>query len=285
MLRPLLLLFCLFYGSITYSQSSLDTLSTTAEIYRVNSWISAGITAVGLASNSYRFRQLQRKPELTQTEIDQLDRSAVPGFDRIGLRQHLDQVESATRNSNIILWTSTALPLGLFLDRRIRQDWFDISLLYLQTQAIASNFYAWSPLGPTVFDRLRPRAYYDELPLAEKESGGTRNSFFSGHASSTAVGSFFFAKVLTDYHPEWSTGRKALVYSLASVPPILVSIERVRALRHWPSDTIVGSLVGAGIGLLIPHLHQRWAAKHRSRLLVNANYGAAGGGLGLQLQF
>ena len=157
--------------------------------------------------------------------------------------------------------------------------------MYLETQALASNFYAWSPLGPTGIDRLRPRAYYDDLPLDEKESGGTRNSFFSGHASSTAVGSFFFAKVLTDYHPEWSRKKKTLVYGLASIPPILVSIERIRALRHWPSDTVVGSLLGAGFGLLIPHLHQRWAEKHRSRLSVNAVYQAEAKGIAVGLRF
>jgi len=35
-----------------------------------------------------------------------------------------------------------------------------------------------------------------------------------------------------------------------------VSIERVWAGKHFPTDVLAGSFAGAGIGVLVPHLHR-----------------------------
>jgi len=35
-----------------------------------------------------------------------------------------------------------------------------------------------------------------------------------------------------------------------------VSIERVRAGKHFPTDVIAGAFAGAGIGVVVPHLHR-----------------------------
>jgi membrane-associated phospholipid phosphatase len=35
-----------------------------------------------------------------------------------------------------------------------------------------------------------------------------------------------------------------------------VSYERVRAGMHFPSDVVAGSLAGAAVGVLLPHLHR-----------------------------
>ncbi len=35
-----------------------------------------------------------------------------------------------------------------------------------------------------------------------------------------------------------------------------VSIERVRAGEHFPTDVIAGAVAGAGVGTIVPHLHR-----------------------------
>jgi membrane-associated phospholipid phosphatase len=102
--------------------------------------------------------------------------------------------------------------------------------------------------------------YYEDLAIEDRINGGNRNSFFSGHVSSTATGTFFTAKVLADHHPEWGA-KRWLLYGLAGIPPTIVAIQRVRALRHFPTDTIIGGLTGVLVGIGIPELHRRWKNK------------------------
>lgn len=61
------------------------------------------------------------------------------------------------------------------------------------------------------------------------------------------------AKVYSDYKPNKS---KFLIYGLAAIPPALIGYFRYKAGKHFPSDIIVGYVVGAVGGILIPHLHK-----------------------------
>ena len=86
-------------------------------------------------------------------------------------------------------------------------------------------------------------------------------SFFSGHAAITATVSatatyLAFARSPHNARP-WIT-------LLAGVGlTTFVSIERVRAGAHFPTDVIAGSIAGAGIGLVVPHLHRTADIKQR----------------------
>ncbi|MEM6771810.1 MAG: phosphatase PAP2 family protein, partial [Bacteroidota bacterium] len=190
-------------------------------------------------------------------------------------------VEGAEASSDLFFNASVVLPFTLFLDKKYRKDWLDLSLIYLEAHALNANFYAWSPVGPALIDRLRPVAYYEEVDAGFRGLGNTRNSFFSGHVSTTAIGTFFTAKVLSDYNPQWSGGKRALVFAAASLPPAFVAVQRVRSLKHFPTDTAVGLAVGAFFGVMTPHFHKTWQRKHRSRLSVSGSYhdGVGGGGV------
>jgi membrane-associated phospholipid phosphatase len=139
------------------------------------------------------------------------------------------------------------------LDKRIRQDWGDVILLYLETQAIVGNLHTWGCVVHV--DRIRPLAYNPDVPWDEKTGKRTKNAFYSGHTSMSASASFFAAKVYCDYHPELGN-RKYMVYSLALVPPALTGFFRYKGLKHFPTDVLTGILVGAGTGILVPHLHK-----------------------------
>ena len=182
--------------------------------------------------------------------------------------------------SDLILYSSAVLPFFLFLDADIRQDWVNISLMYAETQAINSNLYGWGPLGPTFIDRYRPAVYYEELPIEERNFGNLRNSFYSGHVGSTATATFFAAKVYADYHPNLG-GKKILVYGLAAIPPTILGIYRIRALKHFPSDVVVGMLVGGALGIFVPELHRL----ANGRASISAVYNESVKGAGLVFRF
>ena len=104
-------------------------------------------------------------------------------------------------------------------------------------------------------NRYRPFAYYDELPTPDKTGDGTSDSWFSGHTAVTATSSFFMAKVYSDYHPELGA-KKWIFFAAAVIPPAIVGVYRIKALKHSPTDVMMGTAVGAALGILIPHFHK-----------------------------
>lgn len=249
-------------------------------VYKVNRWISGGIALTGVATNSVAHGRLRNKPGMTEEQVRDIAARGVNRFDRWGLRQDPFRKDEAHEISDHILYTSVVLPFLLFLDKDIRQDWLDIGLMYAEAQAINSNLYGWSPLGPAFVERYRPAVYYEELPLRERNFGNLRNSFYSGHVGSSATATFFAAKVYSDYHPGLG-GKKFLLFGLAALPPALVGYYRIKALKHFPTDVIAGGLIGAGLGILIPELHRR----AHQRASFSAIYGEQAKGLGLVYRF
>lgn len=105
--------------------------------------------------------------------------------------------------------------------------------------------------------------------------GGTREggpdddmSFFSGHTSTVAVTTFTTARAM-DLSNDLSTWQRVGVYGGATLLTGLTAGLRVAAGKHFPSDVIVGALVGGSIGWLVPELHR----SDRVRATVSAPRG------------
>ncbi len=245
-------------------------------VYHVNRWASGGVALLGAYTNFEGLSRVKDKPRLTKPELNQLMTNSISRLNRSGLKQDPGKREQAHRVSDILMYGTASLPFLLLLDGKVKKDYLDIALLYLETVALTSNLYTYSPLGPTFVDRYRPLAFYEEVPLEERQSGNMRNSFYSGHVATTAMGGFFLAKVLHDYHPEWGS-RRWLLFGAAALPTTTVAWLRVRALKHFPSDVLAGGLIGAGMGILIPELHR----KLQNRMKVQAGFGLQGNTLGV----
>ncbi len=246
----LILLLLSFAGEKILAQDSKDV-----PMYKVNTWVAASIGVGGTITNYLGLRSLLDRDSIPLDIVLGLSENDVNRFDRYALRQDLDKVGHAKELSDIGLYGTFVLPAVLFFDKKIRKEWKSISLMYFETQAIAANIYAWSPLGPRFIERYRPGTYYEELTIEDRRLGRKRNSFFSGHVSTTATASFFMARVYCDFHPELGA-KKWLIYGLALIPPTFVGHNRIRSLNHFPTDVIMGTLVGAATGILIPALHK-----------------------------
>jgi membrane-associated phospholipid phosphatase len=103
-----------------------------------------------------------------------------------------------------------------------------------------------------------------EMYLEAVNGDDIENSFFSGDASSTAFSFIFLAKVFNDYFPE--SNLKFGIWGISISGTVLQSYFRAKSGRHFPTDVIVGSLVGGSIGFLLPHLHRVF---QESRLSLN----------------
>ncbi|HEY3390504.1 MAG TPA: phosphatase PAP2 family protein [Prolixibacteraceae bacterium] len=173
----------------------------------------------------------------------------------MGVDQDASNAERYNKDAAIVLTTSVSLPVLLVFDKYIKKDWSKMLMMYLETISVVSNIYTYSFPGPSFQSRFRPVTYYTDLPVSERMDGNNRNSFYSGHVASAAAASFFMAKVYADYHPE--LGReKYLLYAAAAIPALLIGYLRVKGLRHFPSDALVGPGIGACVGILIPEIHR-----------------------------
>ena len=223
------------------------------KVYKMNYWVDVPVTVGLLAGYHLGMQTVMDRANPTPDEINVLNQSDVWFFDRRAFYQDASQMDNARNISDWGLKIATVMPVLLLIDREIRRDWYDIALLYFETQSVALNAYLFG--GPFLIKRYRPFAYYEELSMDSKTGDGTVNSWFSGHTSTTSTASFFMAKVYTDYHPELGA-KKWIFFGAALLPPAFVGIYRIKALKHFPTDVIMGTAVGAAAGILIPHFHK-----------------------------
>ena len=97
--------------------------------------------------------------------------------------------------------------------------------------------------------RPRPQAYDHFDAHAPTDLG---LSFYSGHTS-LAAGLWATSSYLAferRHRLRWVT------FAIGGLVTTTVAVGRVVEREHFPTDVIAGALVGAGIGLLVPHMHQ-----------------------------
>ena len=204
---------------------------------------SLGSTGMGL---SYYLHQ--NVNVLSTDKIEILDKNSVNRFDRIATKFSSMHAKKA---SDVFFFTSLAAPSFLMASRKMRKDAGLISLMY--GQVLFLNLGVTSLTKKSVL-RSRPLVYNPNFALADKTERNARYSFFSGHASVVSSNCFLTAKVFSDYFPDskW----RHLVWGVAATAPAITGYLRVRAGKHYPSDVITGYIVGAGIGVLVPHFHR-----------------------------
>jgi len=236
----------------------LFSLSTNAQlfdsdVYKVNPWVDGAITLAATGTNYLGMRMVDRKEPLDSIDIMLLDANDINAFDRSATRQDASYIRKAWQLSDYGMNGSFLLPLLLMLDRDIRQDWAPVLMLYLQSEAVVGNLFSW---GAAIhIDRIRPLVYHPDVSYEDKVFKRNKNSFYSGHTSTSATASFFVAKVYCDYHPELGN-KKFLFYGLALIPPVFTGYHRYKGMKHFPTDVLTGLAVGASVGILIPHLHK-----------------------------
>ncbi len=251
--RTLLAILCICSVEKVYSQSVPDDFSPHP--YFVNYWISGSIVGVGAVANVLGIPQSKSKKEISLDEIQSLNTSGINSIDRWALRQDPSNITPFENYSDYTIAVSVMLPGFLLFDKQIKRDWLDVLLMYAETMSLAPNIYEWSPLGPAFQNKFRPVTYYTQLSYDQKKSEDNRNSFYSGHVATVAASTFFMVKVYSDYNPEIGND-KYFLYSAALVPPAILGYFRVKGLKHFPSDVLVGVGVGALVGIIVPELHR-----------------------------
>ena len=249
-----------------------------SNVYNVKPQTDGAITAAAIVTNYWGMVVLDRKVPLDSAEIASLDANDINRFDRSAIEQDADYMYTAWKISDVGMAGSFMLPALLLFDKEIRQDWAPVLLLFLETEAIVGNLYSW---GATIhIDRIRPLVYHPDVSYEDKTFVRNKNSFYSGHTSTSATASFFVAKVYCDYHPELGN-KKFIFYGLALIPPAFTGFYRYKGMKHFPTDVLTGIAMGAATGILVPHLHKHRKNKNLTLLPVAGRYT----GLAMSLKF
>ncbi len=101
-----------------------------------------------------------------------------------------------------------------------------------------------------VWQRPIPLAYAGDPAYVDKP--GSYRAFWSGHTATVASALFAWA-----WTYRLREGPATWPLLLAAAGTATVAVERVAGGQHFPSDVIVGALVGGAIGTAVPLLHAR----------------------------
>ena len=254
----------IFLYSSAMAQDSLmsheDSLRTVGHVYYVNFWKSIATTAIGQTAR-YLGSKTFTRPAITNAEFDlaqtQTSKDAINPLDRwvLNLKEPTTNLAPLSLQVQII---DAIVPLTLFFGERYRKNWDDIILMLMETNTLAECAFEFLPFGPEFQTRFRPIVYFakDSGGRASQNTNNNRRSLFSGHTNSAAASMFFMAKVYCDYNPQIQGWDKIGIYSLASIPVLVMGYVRIIALQHFPTDVIIGGVVGGLCGILVPEIHK-----------------------------
>lgn len=206
---------------------------------------SSSFTGLGLA----HFLRLQ-KPILTEDKINNLGHpDFLFGFDTYSTKQNN---KTARRNSDYGLHFSIVAPTLLLLSPIARKNIKPMAIILVETGLTTS---ALTTLTKETVRRKRPYVFNPEVSLANKTKRDATSSFFSGHTSFTTAMCFPSASMYAKYHPK--SKAKYFVWATAAAIPALVGYWRIKGGRHYTTDVVVGYIIGASVGILIPEIHTK----------------------------
>lgn len=200
------------------------------------------------------------------------DRSKLLSIDRASLSREPNS--SAAARANIGLFAA----VGFAVADPVLSGWRENSLqtgfvdAFMYAEAMSLTF-ALTDIVKIAVRRPRPQAYAEAEAHRGDETYSNSDtdstlSFFSLHASMTA--SIGATATYLAFMRAPRTPRPWITLALATGLSTFVSVERVRAGKHFPTDVMAGSLAGAAVGLVVPHLHRTDDIKQR-RVWVGFN--------------
>jgi undecaprenyl-diphosphatase len=200
--------------------------------------------------------------ELKPQQIDPAFNTAnLLGIDRVAITQTLDPHAAGLSSGGELLAFGYAAVDSVLSGFRYGKEAALVDAV-MYSEAVA---FSWglTNLTKLAFRRPRPIAYIERQHAIEagqdpatyyNPSTDSSLSFFSGHTALTATISASATYLAFARSPH--TARPWITLAGGVVLTTFVGVERVRSGSHFPTDVIAGALVGAGVGVLVVHLHR-----------------------------
>jgi hypothetical protein len=240
-------------NNVSSAKMSSSTFNAK-DVYHISWKVDAPVTGVGLGLSVLGLHFIQNKDSLTTPEANAKQRSDVPAFDRGNAGFYSDK---DNKTSYVPFFAGFAMPLVFVVaDKTEREQAGKILVMYTESLAITSALYTMTAGN---INRSRPLVYPDKngnfkADIGKRTSNNSQRSFYAGHTAATASASFFAAKVFSDLHPD--SKLRPYVWIVSAALPAVTAYYRYESGEHFLSDNILGYVIGAASGILVPELHK-----------------------------
>jgi membrane-associated phospholipid phosphatase len=218
---------------------------SAGSVYRLN-W-TADLTTIGVSAAAWLVPQLFLDQIVTPK--CPCDRADVPFFDRAALGR---SSAGARTGSQVAVVGMLLVPPALdVLDVRLRGgSWANVGEdVVVMGEALLVNG-ALNELVKVTVQRPRPFTYHGAA-LDDRDS---YLSFYSSHSSSAFAVGMAYATTFSLRHPD--SPYRGPIYVAVAAGGATTGALRILAGKHFPSDVLVGALVGSGVGIVVPRLHR-----------------------------
>jgi len=221
--------------------------------------IADGSLIVGAAAFAAILDLVNGTGEIRPQQISpSFDRSQLLGIDRGAVSQTVDSHARLYSNLGIIAAGAFAAidpVLSGFREKNVHSGIVD-AVIYAEAISVT---WGVTNLVKMAVRRPRPQAYIDAEthkgdPTYSNSDTDSSLSFFSGHAAITATISSTATYLAFLRSPQ--SARPWITLGVGTALTTFVSVERVRGGAHFPTDVMAGAIAGAGIGVLVTHLHR-----------------------------
>jgi membrane-associated phospholipid phosphatase len=198
-------------------------------------------------------------------------------IDRIAVTQTFDP--NASLYSDLMLGAAVAFAAVDPLLSGVRDGW-DAALVdaVMYAESLSMTLFLTDVTKIAV---RRPRPIDYVMTTSPETNTNNELSFYSGHASMTAAVTATATYLAFLRSP--NSPRPWITLGVGLLLTGFVSYERVRSGAHFPTDVIAGSMAGAAIGVLVPHLHRQ--PNEAPHLWIGAAPTPGGGSVSLQGRF
>lgn len=217
--------------------------------YKTSFKTDAPVIAAGIGLTYLGNTLIRNKKPLTIADLANKTPDKVPSFDRGNAGYYSDKIN---RDSYIPFLGSFAVPLVMVLaNNNERRNASHILVMYIESLSITSALFT---MAAGTINRPRPLVYGTIASNEERMNKNNQRSFYAGHTAATASATFFAAKVFQDLNPD--SKAKTYVWIFAAALPAVVGYMRYQSGFHFLSDNLLGYVLGAASGILIPEWHK-----------------------------